>query len=303
MKFFRFASLLWTVTIFTALLLAHPAGAEDEDLPPPGMGTEEEIPFDPPAQEDLDEENLPAPSLGDEDLPPPALETQRQSVRNQVNPDGTDDDIFLPTPATQDNVNYAPLGSPVSNRNIIDADWRLGMDNRPVFSLHGGVGVFNYPSEAVAENRSGATVGASIRLLNIAQTIFLHAYGSYSWTKLGIVGPFSEVKDTVQHLGGLIEIGIGRRLSLFGSLLRRNHTLKTSEDASGQFGKIDNYANQIVNDGWKLGVGAQYDFYVIPHGSIGIRAHVEQDMGLVALTMALEPKPKKRLSLNFQDIE
>jgi len=267
------------------------------------MGTEEEIPFDPPAQDDLGEENLPAPSLGDEDLPAPNLEAERQSSRNQVNPDPESDDIFLPTPATQDNVNYAPLGSPVSSRNIGDADWRLGMDNRPIFSLHGGVGVFNYPNEAVEENRSGATVGASIRLINIAQTIFLHAYGSYSWPKLGGVGPYTDVKDTVQHLGALLEVGIGRRLSLFGSLLRRNHTLKTSADASGQFGNIDNYASEIINDGWKLGVGAQYDFYIIPHGSIGIRAHIEQDMGLVALTMALEPKPKKRLSLNFQDIE
>lgn len=302
MKFFRFASLLWTVTIFTAVLLASPASAEDEDLPPPGSGTEEEIPFNPPAQEDLDEENLPAPSLGDEDLPEPTLETQRKSSNNQVNPGDENDDIFLPTPTVQDNVNYAPLGSPVSNRNLGDADWRLGMDNRPVFSLHAGMGVYNYPSVAVQENRGGATVGASIRLINIAQTIFLHAYASYGWVGLGAVGPYANVKDTVQHLGGMIELGIGRRISLFGSLLRRNHTLDATQSVATNPVNIDTYTD-LVNEGWKLGVGIQYDFYVIPHGSLGVRAHVEQDMGLLVLTMALEPKPKKRLSLNFQDVD
>lgn len=304
MKIFRVVSLLWTVTILLSALLAAPAFAEDEDLPPPGSGTEEEVPFDPPPQADLDEENLPAPSLGGEELPEPTLEAQRKSSKNQVNPSDEKDDIFLPTPTVQDNVNYAPLGSPVSNRTLGDSDWRMGMDNRPIFSLHSGMAVFNYPSEAVQENRGAVTVGASIRVLSIAQTVFLHAYGSYSWAKLGTAGPFSNVGDTVQHLGGLIEVGIGRRISLFGSLLLRNHTLKgiLNPNATLNSGtNLDTFT--LANDGWKLGVGIQYDFYIVPHGSIGLRAHVEQDMGLLAIAMAIEPTPRKRLSLNFQETD
>lgn len=303
MKFLRFASLLWTVTILSSVLAVSSAQADDLDLPPPNSGLEEEIPYSPPPpQDDLDEENLPSPSLGDDNLPEPGLDLQRQSNRNQVNPADERDDIFLPTPMVRDNVNYAPLGSPVTNRSVNTNDWRYGMETRPIFSLHAGAGVFSYPSDAVQTSRSGPTVGASIRLINIAQTVFLHAYGSYSWPRLGPVGPFAEVTDTVQHLGAMIEVGIGRRLSLFGSLLRRNHTLKATGDTSGSFGSINNYS-ELTNEGWKLGVGIQYDFYVIPHGSIGVRGHIEQDMGLVALTMALEPKPRKRLSLNFQDID
>jgi hypothetical protein len=303
MKSLSFASLPWTVTILIWALNADRAFAFDEwDLPPPGSGYEDEIPLAPPPQDDLEEENLlPAPGFGD-NLPDPALERRRQSGANEVNRMREEDDIFLPTPTTNDHVNYAPLGSPVVNRRAIEADWRSGMMNRPVVSLHGGFGVFNYPTDAVQENRSGPTVGASVRLLNLGQTIFLHAYGSYSWVKLGPVGPFPEVRDAVLHYGGLIELGIGRRLSLFGSLLRRGHTLAADPDSTGQFGSIENYTRSLVNEGWKLGAGIQYDFHVIPHGSLGVRAHVEQDMGLVVLTMALEPVPRKRMNLNFQDV-
>jgi hypothetical protein len=115
------------------------------------------------------------------------------------------------------------------------------------------------------------------------------------------VGPFPEVKDNITHFGGLLEVGVGRRFSLFGSLLRRGHTLSSDRIEGGQFESIDAFTNIISNEGWKFGVGAQYDFYVIPHGSLGIRGHVEVDMALVALTMALEPQPRKRMKFGFDD--
>jgi hypothetical protein len=170
-----------------------------------------------------------------------------------------------------------------------------------VFSLHGGIGVWSYPTTAIPDNKSGPTVGASARVFNLGQTVFLHVYGAFSWTKLGRVGPFPDVKDTILQYGALLEVGIGRRLSLFGSFLRRGHSLRVTSDPSGQYSSLEQYVPDIAPSEWKPGIGIQYDFYVIPHGSIGIRAHVEQDMGLVALTMALEPQPRKKLSLNFDD--
>ena len=82
-------------------------------------------------------------------------------------------------------------------------------------------------------------MGASIRVWDLGQTIFLHFYGSFTWVNLGGVGPFTEVKDAILHYGPMIELGIGRRLSLFGSILRRNHNFKGSADASGSEGAAE----------------------------------------------------------------
>jgi hypothetical protein len=299
MKFTN-VSLLGIVTLLM-LFVSVAAWSADEDLPPPLDGVNQEELENPPAQEDLDDA-LPTPTLGsDEENLPDSWAGPQEQDKYKVNNQAPNDQVYLPQAANQDSVYYAPLGNnPTYSRDEIDRnDWRMGMENRPMFSLHAGGAVFSYPSTAVQENREAITVGASVRVFNLAQTVFLHAYGSYSWVGVGPVGPFPNVKDTVLHLGGLLEVGVGRRVSIFGSLLRRAHTLSADTIPEGQFQTIDSFTNIITNEGWKIGVGAQYDFYVIPHGSIGIRGHLEQDMLLIALTMALEPQPKRRMTLNF----
>lgn len=299
MKFFN-VSLLGIVTL-VMISASVVAWSADEDLPPPMDGTNPGEIESPPPQEDPDDA-LPTPTLGEdgESLPDSWAGPQEQD-KYKVNRQAPTDQVYLPQPTNSDAVYYAPLGNnPTYSRDELDInDWRLGMENRPVFSLHGGAAMFNYPNVAVQENREALTVGTSFRVFNIAQTVFLHAYGSYSWVNVGPVGPFPRVKDVVLHYGGLLEIGVGRRFSIFGSLLRRSHTLSADRLEGAQFESIDAYTNIIANEGWKFGVGAQYDFYVIPHASVGVRGHVEVDMFLVALTMAIEPRPRKRLTFNF----
>lgn len=304
MKSHRFASLLWTVTILLSLSAFTARAAEDDDLPLPQNGMEEEV--TPGLQEEASPE--PQPSLGDDALPEPSMGGPQEKLGNQVNPAPENDEIFLPAPAGQESLNYAPYTAgnvPVSRSS--ESEWATGMENRPIFSLHAGLGVVNYPNEAVEPNIGATTVGGSIRVFNISQTVFLHAYGAMSWATIGNLNSaenitvFRNVKDRIIHVGGLLEIGIGRRLSLFGSLLRRSHTLVSDADTTGQYGNAENFASDLVNEGIKLGVGLQYDFYVIPHGSLGLRGHLEQDMATVTLTMALEPAPRKRLSLNFDE--
>jgi hypothetical protein len=283
-----------------ALILAAPlAHADDDSLPLPQDGTEEEVPFNPPPQDF--EESLPG--SGEDALPEPM--GSNGSSDNVVNNAPAEDDIFLPTPQGQAPTNnYAPIttGTPVNTFSEDDnADWRYGWNKRPIFTAHGGISVVNYPVTGIAENIQAATAGASVRVWDIGQTVFLHAYGSFTWVNVGGVGPISEVKDAILNFGPMIEIGIGRRLSLYGSILRRNHNIKAGPDASRQFGSLENFASQFAEDKWAPGLGIGYDFYVIPHGSLGIRAHVEQDIAMVALTMSIEPAPRKRLSLNFNE--
>jgi len=309
MKFLRFASLLGIVTILAfGGRLTHAADAED--LPLPDSGFEQETPsFDPLPQEELPE--IPAPSLGEDiPLPEPGAGSDGSQPQNQVNvTEDEKDEVFLPTPDVPESRSQAPLGTPMgselpmsgglSSRLEERQDWGSAMSRRPIVSLHGGMGVFNYVADTVQANRMGPTLGASVRMFNIAQTVFLHLYGGLSWVNIGDAGPYPMVKDLVLQLGGLVEVGIGRRISLFGSLLRRSHTLSAGASTSSDAAHVSEFV--LPTSGIKPGIGIQYDFYVIPHGSLGLRAHVEQDMALVVLTMALEPAPRKRLSLGDID--
>lgn len=290
-----------------ALILAAPlsAHAEDESLPSPIDGIEEDVPFNPPPQESQEqeyEEHLPGPIV-DDALPDPF--GSNGSSDNVVNNAPTEDDIFLPAPeAPKASVQYAPVTSTAPLRPSEEdggSDWRYGWNKRPIFTMHGGISVVNYPVQDIAENIQAGTVGASIRVWDIGQTVFLHAYGAFTWVNVGGVGPIMEVKDAILNFGPMIEIGIGRRLSLFGSILRRNHNVKAGADVSRQFGSLENFSGRFAKDKWAPGLGIQYDFYVIPHGSLGIRGHVEQDVALVALTMSIEPAPRQKMSLNFKN--
>lgn len=297
-------STTFLLCVFLAQGLNKPAFAADDDLPVPQGLTEDEVPLaEPPAQDPLPDlgatENMPEPTVsGGGSLPDPVGNPENNV--NQVNRAAENDDIFLPTPAVQDNVNYAPLGTPVSSRTSAeDNDWRLGMNNRPAFSLQVGGLVRNYGNDLVEGNKIGVSIGGSWRVFNIAQTVFLHAYASASLIRVGDVGPYPSVQDITLHMGPMLEVGIGRRLSLYGSLLRRSNTISAGQS---NFKNPDYLRYVDEPTAWQLGFGAQWDFYVVPHGSLGARVHLEKDMALFYLTMAIEPVPRKRMSLNYESV-
>jgi hypothetical protein len=293
------------ISLLAVIGSAHLAHGAEDDLPAPSDGVEQELTpnANPPAQEpfpdfNASEEALP-PAPGSSPFPEPSANPGSDS--NVVNKADASDDIFLPTPGVQDNVNYAPLGSPVTSRtNFDDNDWRMGMNNRPAFSFGIGGAVRNYV-DSRTKNTPGAMISGSWRVINIAQTVFLHAYASASVYRLGDLGPYSAVQDITLHMGGLLEIGIGRRLSLYGSLMRRSNTISATPNS------LYPDANQLalVDEPTKMtfGAGVQWDFYVVPHGSLGARVHLEQDIAMFMLTMAIEPAPRKRLTLNYESID
>jgi hypothetical protein len=314
MKFFRFGSFAGIATI-TMMLLAgvesHAAdGDEDIPLPQDKNKPAAEAPLKEPGPQEpvpMDEqavgapEATPQPSLGaDQDLPAPKQDKAAEKKENVVNKSSEREEMFLPTPALTDNAANAPVGYTPSSGRVAaeDLDYRSAVTNRPVFMMHGGVGLRNYPSTLVTTTPYGYLLGGSIRLFNVAQTVFLHGYGSVAWYKLNQIGPFSNVIDRTNHLGAMLEIGLGRRLSLYGSLMRRWNVLAADAPADPRF---------LVNIGeaptWELGAGLQYDFYVIPHGSIGALVRIEKDVAEFVLTMALEPQPKKKMQLNFDEIK
>jgi hypothetical protein len=311
------------MAILSLLLLAgaNAAFAGDEDMPPPADSdipaprTSLPVTKTPNDSAVLNEdESIPAPSLGDDALPEPSVDRGQEKARNQVNKAPEDDEIFLPTPNVNDNVYYAPVGSPAPRVTADDLDWRVMNTNRPAFSLYAGAALKSYSNTPVkASFTNGYSVAASYRVLHLGQTLFLHAYYAFSYFDVGDVGSVSNVTDQTQQLGGILELAVGRRFSLFGTLLRRQANIKAAPpkknfNALG-FPLASNAQDLSDINGvgeqpnWNLGAGFQWDFYVVPHGSIGVHVQVERSLYTLTLAMAIEPAPRKKLSLNYNDID
>jgi hypothetical protein len=295
----------FSVTLATLFFVAATAFAVDEDLPPPDAG-ELQVPraTSPTSTAvQIEDETLPSPSLGDDALPEPSADRGQENPRNQVNRPPEDDDIFLPTPNVNDNINYAPVGTPAPRMAAEDVDWRVVSNNRPMFSLFLGLANKAYVNVEVKGRQTGPTVGASIRFLNIGQTVFAHAYADVSWFKPGDVLSVPDVKDQQIHVGGLLEFALGRRISIYGSLLVRSSQVTTDKLGSAKPAgyNTDDLADVGEPSTLYLGAGLQWDFYVIPHGSLGARFHVERDLFALTLQMAMEPRPRRKLTLNFED--
>jgi hypothetical protein len=303
------------MAILSLLLLAggHTAFAGDEDIPPPADSDipaprtslpETKTPNDSAVLNE--DESIPAPSLGDDALPEPSVDRGQEKARNQVNKAPEDDEIFLPTPNVNDNVYYAPVGSPAPRVTADDLDWRVMNTNRPAFQLYLGAGMKSYVNPSVKQTfTNGYFVGASYRVIHIAQTLFLHAYYSFSYYDVGDVGSVPGVTDQTQQMGGILELAVGRRFSLFATLLRRQASVKAAP-VNKQLAATRDLAD--INDvgeqpNWNLGAGLQWDFYVVPHGSLGVHVQVERNLYSLTLAMAVEPAPRKKLSLNYGDME
>lgn len=295
------------VMLASMLCVATSAFAVDEDLPPP-EASDTEVPrrssvISPSTSTAVqtEDETLPSPSLGDESLPEPSADRGQENARNQVNRPPEDDDIFLPTPNVNDNIYYAPVGSPAPRMSAEDVDWRVITQNRPAFTLIGGIANKGYINNQVKGRITGPTAGASYRVISLGQTVFIHALLQFAWFSVGDVLSVANVKDEQMQYGGLFEVGIGRRLSLYASLLRRQSRVSADKvgvtDVSSQ--NVADLENVGSRPEFQFGAGAQWDFYVIPHGSMGARLHIEPDLFMVTLAVSMEPQPKKKLSLNF----
>lgn len=266
-------------------------------------------------------DEMPSPSLGEEQpLPEPAGEKSQEAVSNPVNQYPLEDDSYLPLATGRDsNINYAPADRYAPNATVVEAEDYNALRSRPIFSLYGGAGFKAYPNSAVNQNNAsgtaisnsfftGPTVGASVRFFDISQTVFAHIYADYSWYSLGDVGTgigsVAQVHDETMHIGPILEIGIGRRFSIFGSLLRRQARISSDPIGVTDLGNqnksfLDNLGER---PSWHLGVGAQLDFYVIPHGSLGVNFRIEENLYQVTLAFAIEPVPRKKLNLNYDDM-
>ncbi len=216
----------------------------------------------------------------------------------------SDDEIFLPTPNVDNNVNYAPVGAPAPHVTEEDLDWRYSTSSHPPFSLYLGSGVKSYVNNNVSSTYNfGWMIGAGYRVINLGQTLFLHAVFRYSNYSLGNVGSVPQVSDSTMEYGGMLEFAFSRRFSLFGTLIARQSVVSAQSPAAGDTENLSDINGIGMPRTFYLGMGGQYDFYVIPHGSIGLHVELSQGLYVFTLAMSMEPTPAKKLSLSFDEMD
>jgi len=168
-----------------------------------------------------------------------------------------------------------------------------GYEYKPGFGVYFGRGYRNYQpgvtytassTDPSPMNKTVAVLswGVGAQLANLKDTISL-------W---GEAGMYSGL-DKGYRLGLIAELALGRRLQLLGGInYMQNHTPWT---------RLDPSAGQIEYTSTSPGVGAQYDVFIGPHYSVGVRGFLEKDLFSLTLAINLEPAPPQRLSnLNYK---
>lgn len=304
MKTKKFLVLGWAFLFVFCLALGGPARAEDV---PEGIGSDsEELPLPGDQEQLLDD--LPAPSLGKE-----AKSKAGEPVGDSYLPTetGTSSEFYTPGSGAGTELPVAGAQSPTIFGSAPSEELfhRSTSLDRPSFQIYVGAASRSYPSKALPDPFAGVGVGISYRMLRLGQTVFLHALGEVSYFYIGNVqssgvpGSWPGVKDKTYHVGGIVEFGMGRSFSLLAGLTRRWSEIST--DPHVTVSALEDRLLETVQEKKRiqLGVGGQYDFHVIPHGSLGARLYIEQDFGMLSFVMAIEPAPKKKnMSLNYRGI-
>ena len=237
---------------------------------------------------------LPGPSLGDS-APP--------DNSKQVNRLDDEDHIYLPNPtASQDYfnppVNNADGG--VAMPQSYSTSGSSGSMDRPRLGISIGPALRSYATSLAPQASYGGVAAATFRFLSLAQVLLFQAYFDVEYYHTSHIGNWTNVQDLNYHMGFTGELALGRKFQLYLSLLRRSN--KVSADRSpGTSPDIKELAYVNEDPIMQFGAGAQYDFYIIPHGSIGLRLFVEPNIGYLALTFQMEPAPRKKFNLNYDD--
>jgi len=268
----------------------------EDDVPPPTPPADNTqtppLPTTPPTQEEAAPNN----SISDDS---PYLPNPSATSEPMVQQDSEIEEApFLPPPAGSGELTnyYNPAPENISYSE--EEASRNSSFSKPGFGLIVGGASKNYPSTLVSGWSTGAEMGADIRFLKFSDFLSLHFNPSLSFNsgRITYTNYSLGFSDLSTRLGLFAELGIGRTFSFFGGFSRITNKIITKN-----FLKAASDLNNISLDEpqYKLGGGMQYDFYVIPHGSIGLRGYAEINYVSLSFIMLMEPTPKRRTSTNY----
>lgn len=275
--------------------------------------------------EDIDVETeeeyaLPVPAAAEENSP-----VLNEADADRASPSDRNQDLFLPVPSDQAGL-PAVAGeededfSPFYRAGEMRYENNKAGYNKPAYSIFGGGGVRSYTVAGVEPVRSGFEVGVNLRFLNgtlLKMPLSMHFYGSVSFISINTMYGVSEgrnitvvgVQDTTYRAGLMLELELSRRVQLFGAIYQRQNIV------SNEYAHTDTI-DPLIGDYTRTragpvtgpllirqitgGIGAQWDFYVVPYASLGLRGWLEPGYASLTMVFSLEPRPRNRNSLNFE---
>ncbi len=177
-----------------------------------------------------------------------------------------------------------------------------GID-KPDWTLFMGGAQKSYPTNTLSDKATGLAFGFNTRLLEIplplTGNIFFNLYAAGTYLNLGDISQpnifLADATDLTVRAGVLGEWELFRRLQVFAL-------------ASYQYTKIggtglDTHKDRLKDNGLKISLGGQYEWYVVPYGSMGLRVLVDTSLITATLTLAVAPVPRssKPIELDFDD--
>ena len=267
---------------------------------------------------------LPVPQSAEEDSP-----TLSEADQGALSPgDRSSEDLFLPVPsdqvglpavegeATEDFMPFYKAGD--VRHESKDSGFR-----KPGWTLFGGYSMKTYTTDIIKEAKNGLILGTHFRIFGwdfFRMPLSLHVLASVNFVSLDDVKIIvleagverelaaQSVKERTYRVGGLLEWEFSRRIQAYGGLYKqvseveaKGASIVDPNQATGFRGiSASSVTDTLREDIINFGVGLNWDFYVIPHASFGLRAWMEPRYFAMMLTFTAEPVPRNRNSLNFE---
>ena len=171
---------------------------------------------------------------------------------------------------------------------------------KPGFSFHLGAVRKEYGISILNTPKMGVELGLTLRLINIPHfPVSFLIGGGASIINLGQVRSGDErIIDVLYRFGAFMEFSLHRRFQiLFGALHYMSRPVNIGTNADTTNDTID----RIRETRFSPGAGIQYEFHVIPYGSIGLRFWIEERVTALLLTFSMSPTPRSERSFGEED--
>lgn len=278
---------------------------------------------------------LPVPKSAEENAP-----TLSEADQGPINPgDRNSEDLFLPVPSDQVGLPAVEGEAsddfmPFFRAGDVRHDSTESRYRKPGFTMFGGVSGKQYATSVVGGTQQGLEIGLNGRILGwslFRMPMSLHALGAITFTSLNDVTQkdmlltttsgttfvrdvtANSVKERLYRVGPMLEWELSRRFQLFGGVFKYFNEFNTSganyPEPSGTVGAPPTFIpvdanvvlSQLKENRFTFGGGIEWDFYVIPHASFGLRGWLEPRYASLTLTFSAEPRPRNRTSLDVDE--
>ena len=167
--------------------------------------------------------------------------------------------------------------------------------DKPGFSVHIGAARKEYGISILPKPKMGLELGLLINVISIPKIpISFKLGGGVSVFNVGaVLDPRENVLDLVYRFGGYLEVSLNRRFQLlFGALHYMSRPISIADEEAEEDFDSELSLDRIRETRFTPGIGAQFEFKVVPYGSMGVLLWAEERYLGVLLSFSMTPVPR-----------